>query len=175
VKCKKCKTEFTPVQFNQKYCFDADCIRVWIELEKEKQWKIKKQLLKHKLQTVPELLKLAQITFNKWIRERDKDKPCVSCKKPLGAKYDAGHYFSAGGHKAVTFDEDNVHAQCVTCNKYKHGNLLQYQIEIQQRIGIDRFTALQEKAYQVKKWTREELNEIIKLYKSKINEVTNNQ
>jgi hypothetical protein len=165
MKCKNCKEVFTPVRFNQKYCFDSFCVRVWVELEKEKQWKAKKKLLKNELETLPELMKKAQTIFNKWIRERDKDKPCVSCGSKLGAKYDAGHYFSSGGHKSVTFDEDNVHAQCVTCNQYKHGNLLNYQIGIQQRIGADKLIELHAKAHEVKKWTKDELKEIIKHYK----------
>jgi hypothetical protein len=171
MKCKNCKDVFTPVRFNQKFCFESDCVKVWVELEKAKQWKAKKKLLKNELETLPELMKKAQTIFNKWIRERDKDKPCISCEKPLGTKYDAGHYFSMGGHKSVTFNEDNVHAQCVTCNQYKHGNLLNYQIGIQQRIGADRLIELHAKAHEVKKWTKDELKEIIKLYKSKINEI----
>jgi hypothetical protein len=173
MKCKQCKEEFTPVRFNQKYCFDSFCVKVWIELEKQKQWKIKKKILKNELQTLPELMKIAQTTFNKYIRKRDKGKPCISCEKPLGAKFDAGHYFSMGGHKAVTFDEDNVHGQCVTCNQHKHGNLIEYQIAIQKRIGADRLIELQARAYDVKKWTREELSEIIKTYKKKINDYAN--
>lgn len=165
MKCKNCKSEFTPVRFNQKFCFESDCVKVWVELEKAKQWKAKKKLLKNELETLPELMKKAQTIFNKWIRERDKDKPCISCEKPLGNKYDAGHYFSMGGHKSVTFDEANVHAQCVTCNQYKHGNLLNYQIGIQQRIGADRLIELHAKAHEVKKWTKDELKEIIKKYK----------
>jgi len=173
MKCKNCKAEFTPVRFNQKFCFDSFCVKVWIELEKQKQWKTKKKILKDELQTLPELLKLAQITFNKYIRKRDKGKPCISCEKPLGAKFDAGHYFSMGGHKAVTFDEENVHGQCVTCNQHKHGNLIEYQLGIQKRIGADRLIELHARAYEVKKWTREELNEIIRTYKKKANDYGN--
>jgi hypothetical protein len=173
MKCKNCKAEFTPVRFNQKFCFDSFCVKVWVELEKEKQWKKKKKVLKDELQTVQELTKLAQVVFNKYIRLRDKDKLCVSCGSKLGSKFDAGHYFSSGGHKAVTFDEDNVHGQCVTCNQHKHGNLLNYQIGIQQRIGADRLIELHSRAHDVKKWTKDELNEIIKRYKTKINERTN--
>jgi hypothetical protein len=168
MRCKNCKSEFIPIRFNQKYCLESDCVRVWVEVEKEKQWKKKKKQLKDELQTLPELLKLAQITFNKYIRLRDKDKPCVSCEKPLGAKYDAGHYFSMGGHKAVTFDEDNVHAQCVTCNRYKHGNLLEYQIGIEKRICAQRLLELHEKAHETRKYTPDELKYIIHTYKEKI-------
>jgi hypothetical protein len=170
MKCKNCKAEFTPVRFNQKYCFDTECVRVWVELEKEKQWNKKKKVLKDELQTVQELTKLAQVVFNKFIRLRDKDKPCVSCGCKLGSKFDASHYYSAGGHSNVRFDEDNVHASCVYCNQFLHGNLLNYQIGLVNRIG-DKVFELNEKAHVNKKWSRDELKEIISLYKSKINEI----
>jgi len=114
MKCKQCKVEFTPVRFNQKYCLESDCVRVWVEVEKEKQWKKKKKMLKDELQTLPELLK---------------------------------------------------------CNQYKHGNLINYQIGIQQRIGAERLIELHAKAHEVKKWTKDELKEIIKRYKTRINEI----
>jgi len=171
IKCKNCKAEFTPVRFNQKFCFDTDCVRVWVELEKEKQWQSKKKILKSEMKTTQDLIKDAQIVFNKFIRLRDKDKPCVSCDKPLGAKFDAGHYFSSGGHKAITFDEDNVHGQCVACNQHKHGNLISYQIGIQKRIGAERLLSLHEDAHKIKKWSRDELEQIILTYKSKVNEI----
>jgi hypothetical protein len=73
-----------------------------------------------------------------------------------------------GGHKSVTFNEDNVHAQCVTCNRYKHGNLLEYQIGIEKRIGAERLLKLHEIAHETRKYSAEELQEIIKTYKQKI-------
>ena len=76
-------------------------------------------------------------------------------------------------------DENAPHAlhrgyarqDCFTCNQYKHGNLLNYQIGIQQRIGADRLLELHSRAHDVKKWTKDELKEIIKRYKCKINEI----
>jgi hypothetical protein len=167
-KCKNCKEPFTQVNFNQKYCLDEPCIKVWINSKKEKEWKTRKNEIKEKLQTVQELTKLAQTYFNSFIRNRDRTKGCISCGSPLGKKFDAGHYYSMGGHKAVTFNEDNVHGQCVYCNQYLHGNLLNYQIGIQKRIGSEKLIELQGKAHQEKKYTREELKEIIEIYKKKI-------
>jgi hypothetical protein len=86
----------------------------------------------------------------------------------LENKFDAGHYFSSGGHKSITFDEDNVHGQCVACNQWKHGNLINYQLGIEQRIGADRLLDLHAKAHQTKKYTREELRNLIAVYKEKI-------
>ena len=38
-KCKNCKVGFEPIRFNQKYCLDEPCIKVWVNSQKEKDWK----------------------------------------------------------------------------------------------------------------------------------------
>lgn len=169
-RCKNCKEKFEPIRFLHKYCLKDECIRAFVAETKEKMWKQTKVRMKNELKTTSDWMKEAQKVFNQYIRLRDKHKPCVSCESKLGSKYDAGHYFSSGGHKAVTFDEDNVHGQCVACNQYKHGNLLNYQIGIEKRIGADRLLQLHEKAHQVRKYSADELQEIIKTYKQKIND-----
>ena len=145
-KCKSCKEYFRPEKRLQHYCLKAECVEAWVISLREAQWKKRKKQIKEELKTVQDLMKEAQVAFNAYIRERDKDKPCISCLKPLGEKYDAGHFFSSGGHKAVTFDEDNVHAQCVTCNQFKHGNLLSYANSLALKIGLTRYEQLQERA-----------------------------
>ena len=170
-RCKNCKEKFEPIRFLHKYCLKDECIRAFVAETKEKMWKQTKVRMKNELKTTSDWMKEAQKVFNQYIRLRDKNKPCVSCESKLGSKYDAGHYFSSGGHKAVTFDEDNVHGQCVACNQYKHGNLLNYQIGIEKRIGADRLLQLHEKAHQVMKYSADELQEIIKTYKQKIKEI----
>jgi hypothetical protein len=166
-RCKNCKEKFEPLRFNQKYCMNEECVRVWVETEKEKQWKAKKTRLKKELMSLQDWLKLAQMTFNKWIRHRDKGMSCISCgNEPK--KANAGHYFSQGGHSNVRFNEDNVHLQCEHCNSYLSGNLLNYQIGIEKRIGGERLIALHEQAHTTKKWTIQELNEIIETYKKKL-------
>jgi hypothetical protein len=171
-RCKNCKEKFEAKHFNQKYCFKEVCVRVWVETAKVKNWKNTKKKMKADLMTLSDYMKKAQQVFNKYIRERDKHKLCVSCEKPLGSKFDAGHYYSTK-HKSVTFNEDNVHGQCVTCNQHKHGNLLNYQIGIAKRIGGDKVLELHVKAHETKKWTIEEVKEIIATYKKKINEIRN--
>jgi len=167
-RCKCCKDKFEPIRFNHKYCLKDECIRAFVAETKEKMWKQTKVRMKNELKTTSDWMKEAQKIFNQYIRLRDKHKPCVSCESKLGSKYDAGHYFSSGGHKAVTFDEDNVHGQCVACNQYKHGNLLNYQIGIEKRIGAERLLQLHEKAHQTRKYSADELQELIKTYKQKI-------
>jgi hypothetical protein len=123
--------------------------------------------MKHELETIQELIKATQIIFNKYIRLRDKGQVCISCqKKPL--KENAGHYFNANNHWNVRFDERNVHLQCEHCNTYLSGNLIEYQRNLINKIGIENYNELQAESKQTRKFTKEELKEIINIYKKKI-------
>jgi len=167
MRCKHCNEQFERLKFNQKYCLKTECVNVWIESEKSKQWAKRKKALKTDLETIQELIKKAQTTFNTYIRTRDAGLNCISCDKKLTGKFDAGHYFNANNHWSVRFDERNVHGQCVNCNQHKHGNLLNYQIGIQQRIGADELIELHAIAHNTRKFTRDELRELISIYKEK--------
>ena len=168
-RCKNCKDKFEPIRFNHKFCLKDECIKAFVEEVKVKQWKETKTRMKNDLKTTQDWLKEAQTIFNKYIRLRDTGLWCVSCNLPPKKK-NAGHYFSSGGHSNVRFDEDNVHLQCEACNTFLSGNLLQYQIGIQKKIGAQKLRELEERAHVTKKWTIDELKEIIKTYKAKVNE-----
>ena len=168
-KCKNCKQPFIPIRSTlEKYCKESECVRVWVAEEKDKQWKKTKAEKKAELLTVQDWIKITQATFNKYIRLRDKDKGCISCGVPLVGKYDAGHFYSAGGHYAVRFNPDNVHGQCVACNQHKHGNLLAYRKGLIERIGQTAYAWLEDYATDTRKFTVSELMEINELYKAKI-------
>ena len=165
-KCKVCKVGFKQFKTTQIVC-SYQCSIKHSENEALRKWNIKKQLLKKESKTVQSLMKDAQKVFNAFIRQRDKGQLCISCQKPP-KKENCGHYFSSGGHKNVTFNEDNCHLQCEYCNTYLHGNLLNYQIEIQKKIGADRLILLHEEAHKTRKFSRDELHEIIAKYKNKL-------
>jgi len=167
-RCKNCKEKFEPIRFNHKYCLKDECVRAFVAEAREKQWKQTKTRMKENLKTTSDWLKEAQVVFNKYIRERDKNKPCISCGSKLGDKFDAGHFWSSGGHKAVTFNEDNVHGQCVACNQWKHGNLINYREGLLKRIGEAKYEQLSQLANQTRRYSAEELKELIKTYKQKI-------
>jgi hypothetical protein len=169
-RCKKCKDKFEPIRFNHKYCLKDECIRAFVAKTKEKMWKQTKTRMKEDLKTTQDWLKEAQTIFNKYIRLRDMGLLCISCNT-LPKKKNAGHYFSSGGHSNVRFDEDNVHLQCEHCNTYLSGNLLNYQIGIEKRIGAEKLIELQGKAHLEKRWTVDELKEIIKEYKTKVRQL----
>ena len=169
MRCKNCREKFEPIRFNHKFCLKDECIKAFVEEVKTNQWKTTKKRMKEDLKTLQDWLKEAQTIFNKYIRLRDTGLWCVSCNLPPKKK-NAGHYFSSGGHSNVRFDEDNVHLQCEACNTFLSGNLLQYQIGIQKKIGAQKLRELEERAHVTKKWTIDELKEIIKTYKAKVNE-----
>lgn len=125
--------------------------------------KNKKQKKKTVL-SIADLKKKAQRVFNKWIRERDKDELCISCQGNCG-KWDAGHFWSMGSKSALRYHPDNCHKQGVGCNRYKHGNLLEYRINLIKKIGQERVNWLDEHRNDTKSWTREELEELIERYK----------
>ena len=169
-RCKHCKNKFTPIRFNMKYCIETECLRAFAEEIKQKTWKETKTRMKTELKTTQDWLKEAQVVFNRWIRERDQGQLCISCNT-VPKKKNAGHYFSSGGHSNVRFDEDNVHLQCEHCNTFLSGNLLNYQIGIEKRIGAEKLIELQGKAHLEKRWSVEELKEIIKKYKNLIRDM----
>jgi hypothetical protein len=153
--------------FLQKNCFDPNCVTEWINEVKQKNWQKKKAKLKMDLMTIQDYIKLAQQVFNKYIRLRDAGNVCISCqKKPL--KENAGHFYNANNHWSVRFNELNVHLQCEHCNTYLSGNLIEYRKQLINKIGIEQLTLLELEANKTRKFTIEELKEIINTYKKKI-------
>jgi hypothetical protein len=170
MRCKNCKEKFEPVKFLQKYCLKDECIRVFVEKTKEKAWKEKKQKMQQELETVQDYIKMTQIIFNKYIRLRDKGQVCISCqKKPL--KENCGHFFNANNHWNVRFSELNCHLQCEHCNTYLSGNLIEYQRNLINKIGIENYNELEAEARKTRKFTKEDLKEIIEIYKKKIKQL----
>ena len=169
-KCKYCKSVFSPITSLQKNCFEPNCVTEWLNEVKQKNWKRKKAKLKMDLMTVQDYVKLAQTVFNKYIRLRDAGNVCISCqKKPL--KENAGHFYNANNHWSVRFDERNVHLQCEHCNTYLSGNLIYYRENLLKKIGIEEFENLSVEATKTRKFTTDELKEIISTYKKKIKEM----
>jgi hypothetical protein len=131
---------------------------------------------KEALLTIPELKKLAQTAFNAFIRERDKDRPCICCGRfkvehsLTGSVWDAGHYRSTGSADHLRFDEDNCHRQLVKCNQWGAGRAVDYRIGLINRIGLERVEAL-EADNAVVKWTREGLIATRKTYQAKLKQM----
>jgi hypothetical protein len=167
--CKQCNKAFQPARPMQSVCSPLCAAKHVKGKKKEERETVKKR--KAELQTIPDLIKLAQVEFNAFIRARDKGKPCICCGRPLdgdgiGGSVDAGHYRSTGSASHLRFNEDNCHAQSKQCNRWGAGRAVDYRIGLIERIGLERVEALENNNTQ-KKWTREELREIREIYKQK--------
>ncbi len=123
-----------------------------------------------KKKTLPKLKMDLQKYFNEYIRLRDSGKPCISCGG--FGEMQAGHYYAVSGYDGLRFDEDNVFCECVRCNCFDESHLIGYGSNLINRIGIDRYKALLERAIRYKKfgkkWSRSEIEEMIKTYKEKL-------
>jgi len=171
-RCKNCRDPFTPIRSTlEKYCQKSECIRVWVETEKQKAWTKKKKQAKAEMLTVQDYVKMAQQVFNAYINKRDSGKPCISCGKKITGRVNASHYYNANNHWNVRFDENNVHSSCITCNQYLSGNLIEYGVRLEKLIGPEEFAILREDAYKLRKFSIDELKGIIAEYKRKLKEM----
>lgn len=112
-------------------------------------------------------LQKARAVFQAAIRRRDVKEPCPSCGSFTKKKWDAGHYYKAELYSNVIFDEENVHKQCVYCNRDLAGNLIEYRKGLVARIGAERVQKLEERAKKssAHTYSNEFFEEIIKKYK----------
>lgn len=174
-KCKSCKTSFTPFRPLEAWCSPECAVIIAkdrLAAQERKIDRAKKQALK----TLPQLLKEAQIEFNRFIKLRDRlaGYPCVSSGRPLdwsGNAVDAGHMRSVGSAPHLRFNEDNVHAQSKHDNLWKSGNVVEYRINLIARIGLERVEAL-ENNNAVHKWTKDEVRAIRDQYRIKANQLS---
>lgn len=168
-KCKVCKKEFIPKYSTmQATCEEIECMLTWSNKAKDKRIKRELKEVKERNKSVSQWRKELQQVFNQYIRLRDQGKGCISCNRPLQGKYDAGHYFPTSSYPNLRFHEDNVHGQCVMCNQYKHGNLIEYGMGLEKRIGKKRIDELKSLRNERLSLPLDQIKEKIYFYKDKV-------
>lgn len=188
-RCKICREWFIPRQSFQNWCSpehgfelseqrkNKDREKALAKLKKENQEKereAKDKLKARKLAVKPlsYFTKQAQTAFNAFIRERDKDEPCISCGRFHEGQYHAGHYRTTGANPELRFDEDNCHKQCAPCNNHLSGNIENYTPRLIEKIGQERFDRLMG-SHELPKWKREDYERIRDHYRAKLKELKN--
>jgi hypothetical protein len=176
-KCEMCPREFLP-RSSFHACCSQRCAMRKVKEGKAKE-RAETKARRRALETIPELIKAAQREFNSFIRERDKDQPCICCGAPLGfgdigGAYDCGHYRSTGSAPHLRFDERNAHGQRKHCNRYGAGRAVDYRVGLIARIGREAVEAL-EADNAVHKWTADELRAIRDTYRAKARELKKGQ
>lgn len=186
-RCKICREWFIPRQSFQNWCSpehgfelseqrkNKDREKALAKLKKENQKKereAKDKLKARKLAVKPlsYFTKQAQTAFNAFIRERDKDEPCISCGRFHEGQYHAGHYRTTKAMPELRFDEDNVHKQCAPCNNHLSGNIENYTPRLIEKIGQERFDRLMG-SHELPKWKREDYERIRDHYRKKLKEL----
>lgn len=118
-----------------------------------------------KKKSLPKLLEEAQRIFNRWVRTRDSEDLCISCGCHH-EDYDAGHYVPQKGGSFLRFHEWNCNKEGKSCNGFDKFHLVGYRKRLIEKIGLENVEWLESKRHEVKKWTREELEEIKSKYKT---------
>lgn len=107
--------------------------------------------------------------FSKFIRQRDADHAgyatCFTCDvvKPW-QEMDAGHFVSRNA-KAIKYDEQNVHAQCKSCNGFHGGMAYEYGKRLDEKYGKGTAENLEAQRFSIIKRTPDELEALYKHYK----------
>ena len=99
-KCKICKEKYTPKFNTTEPCPKQECREIMfkqaLEKVRDKKHKELKDKHKEKHKSLSEYEAEAKKAFQRWIRERDKGKSCVSCGNPNPKEFHASHYYAAG-------------------------------------------------------------------------------
>ncbi len=170
-RCKSCDSLFYPQSSFQVVC-SPDCAIAYCKTQaaagiRKKLERAEHREAKKRVKSRSQWRSEAQQAFNAYIRERDKDEPCISCGRFHNGQWHAGHYRTTAAAPELRFNEDNCHKQCAPCNNHLSGNLIPYRDRLADKIGYDRLIAL-EGPTKPKKYTIEELSAIKDAYKQRL-------
>lgn len=167
-KCCVCEAEFSPFNSLHKVCSTA-CAIVYSQRNVKKQFKKDARKAKKAMNDNDRSYqtKRAQQAFNAYIRERDKDQPCISCGQHHDGQYHAGHYQSTGAHSSLRWHPMNNHKQCAPCNNHLSGNIVNYRPRLIDKIGLKAVEWL-ETSTPANKMTVDDIKEIKQFYKEQL-------
>ena len=186
--CTVCKKQFMPRMATTKVCSLPCAITAGKEkttkqlaIRKKIESKEVKQAIENMQPTKYWIAKLQPI-FNKFIRERDAQKPCISCGKEVlqyGENWDCGHFRTKGSSLHLRFVEDNAHKQCSSCNRGSEKYIAKrervataYEANLILRMGQDRVDAVKSDNV-ARNYTIDDIKQLITIYKQKIKDLAN--
>jgi len=175
-KCKCCPEKFIPRTTTQTVCSPKCALQLAKQLSsrKQKQQEKAERAAWNKRKADVKPLKhwedATQRVVNDYIRERDRDLPCISCGTWITVQWEAGHFRSRGAASHLRYNEDNIHKQCHRCNAELSSNAIPYRAALVVKIGSERVEAL-ENNNTPHRYTREELKSIRMHYRALIREL----
>lgn len=175
-KCKSCGNDYIKLKPLQTVC-SLPCAIAYskqkAEKKAKKEWNKEKREFREKDKTYTQRVNEARKVFQKWVRLRDKDQPCISCGCKTAKQWDAGHYLKAEVFSGLIFNENNCHRQCSSCNNYLSGNELMYRKGLISKIGLAKVEELENMANSMRiyRYSTEEIEAIKKKYSLKIKQL----
>ncbi|WP_313471242.1 recombination protein NinG [Atlantibacter hermannii] len=175
-KCKCCPEKFIPRTTTQTVCSPKCALQLAKQLSsrKQKQQEKAERAAWNKRKADVKPLKhwedATQRVVNDYIRERDRDLPCISCGTWVTVQWEAGHFRSRGAASHLRYNEDNIHKQCHRCNAELSSNAIPYRAALVVKIGPERVEAL-ENNNTPHRYTREELKSIRMHYRALMREL----
>lgn len=174
VKCraKGCNAMYWPRNSFHIACSPSCAAFITIAKKQEKE-KVERATNKKKLEGLRPAsywVKKAQKVFNAYVRERDKNEPCISCGRHHDGQYHAGHLLSCGSRPELRFHPSNNNKQCAPCNNHLSGNIINYRPRLIEKVGLEMVEYL-ENFNSVQRLTIEDFKEIESHYKQLLKEM----
>lgn len=134
-----------------------------------------KRKSKRRTPKVSYLKKKLDRVFSVYIRLRDSDESgfcsCITCGAINHWKeVDAGHFYNRD-RNSTRYHENNVHAQCRSCNRYQSGETAKYGYNLMNKYDMAILKELNDLQSMYKKWKTYELEELINSFKEKIRKI----
>lgn len=131
----------------------------------KKEARLRKRLMlekgKRKQKSMKQLKMELQRITNQIVRHQSGE--CYTCGRKLEyAQRQSGHHISRGASSAARFTFSNLRVQCARpCNLDLSGNQVIFAYKLRKELGDEAYEDLYKMAMQPKKWSREELSELI--------------
>ena len=168
--CKVCKEPFAPWATTQRVC-SPRCALDEVKAKQAKAYAQETSRLRreHRASDRTYQIKLTTAACHKYIMARDAGLPCIACGITTG-QFHASHYYSKGHAPELRWHPDNIHRGCAQCNTYKSGNIAEYTIGLQKKIGIKGLANLA-RCRTPQNWTLEDIKDIREYYEKKLREL----
>lgn len=91
---------------------------------------------------------------------------CVTCGHVAHWKeLDAGHFISKARGSSIYFVDENIHPQCVRCNRFLEGNKHLYTLYMLDMYGREKIEELEQLARRTESWRLADYEEMEDYYK----------
>jgi hypothetical protein len=114
-------------------------------------------------------VKKLDTVFSKFVRQRDMENgygKCCSCKKLIEAG-DAGHFINRRWY-STRWHEQNVHLQCLSCNRFQEGNAAGYALFMLDKYGKEHVEYLQALSREPARYSLSDINLMIADYRQRL-------